>query len=127
MIRKLALGAALCLYTNLALAESHLEATSLMAKPVYCSNTPDDGKAIFYGFTLLGMKPLIAFTGSSYTKEGFTFPSDYYIMYNMEDNLIAILQKGDSGNTCIITGASKAWISFDSEELSESVLDMFRE
>lgn len=124
MLKTLAAIAIGCLCASSALSE---DVTALLAKPVNCANTIEDGKGLFYGFYQLGLKPIMAFTGSSYTKEGFTFASTYYIMYNIEDDKIAVLEAGPNGRVCVITGASAAWVSFDGDELSESILDMIRE
>lgn len=124
MFKKLALLLMCFLFTITAPAHSE---TMLMGKPVQCTVDSEVGRGLIFGFYELGLRPILGFIGSSYTTKGFKFPSEYVIMYNTEDNQIVVIETRQDGNICVITGSSNTWLSFDSEELEELLLDIFRE
>ena len=102
------------------------EETDLMAKPIPCADA-EVGRSILYGFYELGLRPIMGFVGTSYTSAGKRYPSDYYILYNPEDNQLAIIEKFINGQICVVTGVSKSWMSFDSEKLEGLIFDMLEE
>ena len=125
MFKKILLAIVSLLYVNTAIAQTN-DKTLLLVKPVHCVDG-ETSRGILLDFYDLGMRPILGFVGNSFTKEGFQFASTYYIMYSVNEDKVVIIEKGSNNNMCIITGASKSWLTFDGEVLEELLLDIFRE
>lgn len=126
MIRyfKYAIIATICLIATVTIAQQFKH--KLYAKPVPCL---EDGPAdeLVLGFYELGLQPLLGFIGTTYSQEGFTFPSEYYIMYNMNNYQIAILERMQNDTVCVITGASEFPVEFDTDKLNQALLGEYKD
>jgi len=126
MIRyfKYAMIAIIGLIATVAIAQQFQH--KLYGKPVPCL---EDGPAdeLVLGFYELGLQPLLGFIGTTYSQEGFPFPSEYYIMYNMNDYQITILERMQNGTVCVITGASKFPVEFDTDKLNQAILGEYKD
>jgi hypothetical protein len=79
----------------------------LYQKPVLCAPTPQDALEMLVQVKKDGMKPLLYFYGNSFNSDASSFKSDFFILFDPEDDQITIVEKQPmNGFTCILSGGT---------------------
>lgn len=89
----------------------------LYSKPVLCAATLQEAMDMLSQIKEDGMKPLMYFRGNSFNGDGSKFNSDFFILYDPEDEQITVVERQDYGMfTCILSGGTGD-VQFDPEEI----------
>ena len=89
----------------------------LYSKPVLCAPTLEEAMEMLSQIKEDGMKPLMYFRGNSFNGDGSKFMSDFFILYDPEDEQVTIVERQDYGMfTCIVSGGTGN-VQFDPEEI----------
>lgn len=89
----------------------------LYSKPVMCAPTLDEAMAMLSQIKKDGMQPLLYFRGNSFNGDGSKFNSDFFVLYDPEDDQVTVVERQDFGMfTCILSGGTGD-VQFDPEEI----------
>ena len=89
----------------------------LYSKPVMCAATLDEAMAMLSQIKKDGMQPLLYFRGNSFNGDGSKFNSDFFVLYDPEDQQVTVVERQDFGMfTCILSGGTGD-VQFDPEEI----------
>ena len=79
----------------------------LYNKPVICAPTLDSAMEMLSQVKKDGMKPLMYFYGNSFNGDGSRFKSDFFVMFDPEDDQVTIVERQPmNGFTCILAGGT---------------------
>ena len=93
----------------------------LYSKPVLCAPTLEEALDMLSQIKVDGMKPLMYFRGNSFNGDGSKFMSDFFILYDPEDEQVTIVERQDFGMfTCIVSGGTGD-VQFDPEEIKSLI------
>ena len=93
----------------------------LYSKPVLCAPTLEEAMDMLSQIKVDGMKPLMYFRGNSFNGDGSKFMSDFFILYDPEDEQVTIVERQDYGMfTCIVSGGTGD-VQFDPEEIKSLI------
>ena len=93
----------------------------LYSKPVLCAPTLEEAMEMLSQIKVDGMKPLMYFRGNSFNGDGSKFMSDFFILYDPEDEQVTIVERQDYGMfTCIVSGGTGD-VQFDPEEIKSLI------
>ena len=93
----------------------------LYSKPVLCAATLEEALDMLSQIKVDGMKPLMYFRGNSFNGDGSKFLSDFFILYDPEDEQVTIVERQDFGMfTCIVSGGTGD-VQFDPEEIKSLI------
>ena len=103
----------------MAFAEETPPQATFFAKPVLC--TPlEKSMDMWAQIKRDDMKPLIGFRGNSFLEDGTKFNVDYFVMYDMKEQEIVVVERQDTGFQCLIAGGTGT-VSFDPEVLRDLI------
>lgn len=95
---------------------------NLFGKPVTCM-TSEEAQEVIEEFYEIGLKPLMGFIGYSQTEWGSKYPSSFYIMYtDGPPPRVVVMERLQSGNTCVLTGNTGSTVEFDTNILDDLLL-----
>ena len=93
----------------------------LYSKPVLCAPTLEEALDMLSQIKVDGMKPLMYFRGNSFNGDGSKFMSDFFILYDPEDEQVTIVERQDFGMfTCIVSGGTGD-VQFDPQEIKSLI------
>jgi len=93
----------------------------LYSKPVLCAPTLEEAMDMLSQIKEDGMKPLMYFRGNSFNGDGSKFMSDFFILYDPEDEQVTIVERQDYGMfTCIVSGGTGD-VQFDPDEIKSLI------
>ena len=93
----------------------------LYSKPVLCAPTLEEALDMLSQIKVDGMKPLMYFRGNSFNGDGSKFMSDFFILYDPEDEQVTVVERQDFGMfTCIVSGGTGD-VQFDPEEIKSLI------
>ena len=93
----------------------------LYSKPVLCAPTLEEAMDMLSQIKVDGMKPLMYFRGNSFNGDGSKFMSDFFILYDPEDEQVTVVERQDFGMfTCIVSGGTGD-VQFDPEEIKSLI------
>ena len=93
----------------------------LYSKPVLCAPTLEEAMDMLSQIKVDGMKPLMYFRGNSFNGDGSKFMSDFFILYDPEDEQVTIVERQDFGMfTCIVSGGTGD-VQFDPQEIKSLI------
>ena len=93
----------------------------LYSKPVLCAPTLEEAMEMLSQIKEDGMKPLMYFRGNSFNGDGSKFMSDFFILYDPEDEQVTIVERQDYGMfTCIVSGGTGD-VQFDPDEIKSLI------
>ena len=94
---------------------------TLYSKPVLCAPTLEEALDMLSQIKVDGMKPLMYFRGNSFNGDGSKFMSDFFILYDPEDEQVTIVERQDYGMfTCIVSGGTGD-VQFDPGEIKSLI------
>lgn len=89
----------------------------LYSKPVLCAPSLEEALDMLSQIKVDGMKPLMYFRGNSFNGDGSKFMSDFFILFDPEDDQVTVIERQDYGMfTCILSGGTGD-VQFDPEEI----------
>ena len=89
----------------------------LYNKPILCAPTLDEAMAMLSQIKKDGMQPLMYFRGNSFNGDASKFNSDFFVLYDPEDDQVTVVERQDFGMfTCILSGGTGD-VQFDPEEI----------
>ena len=93
----------------------------LYSKPVLCAATLQEAMDMLSQIKEDGMRPLMYFRGNSFNGDGSKFNSDFFILYDPEDEQITVVERQDYGMfTCILSGGTGD-VQFDPQEIKSLI------
>lgn len=93
----------------------------LYSKPVICASTENNlNMQMLTQIKADGMNPLMYWRGNSYNEDGTKFTSDFFILFDAEDDQVVVLERQDNGFHCIVSGGTGN-ITFDPQKLSNII------
>ena len=103
---------------NVAMAqETPGPSAPLYNKPVICAPTLESAMEMLSQVKKDGMKPLMYFYGNSFNGDGSGFKSDFFILFDPEDDQVTIVERQPmNGFTCLLAGGTGT-IEFDPEAI----------
>ena len=114
------ISAILCALTLAMCTPVHAEIqTNFLGKPVLCAPIENNMQA-WQQLKDDDMLPLMGFAGNSFLQDGSKFSVNYYVMFDAEEQQVAIVEVQPSGFTCIIAGGTGDVI-FDGDELKDVI------
>ena len=101
--------------------EAESPKAGLYSKPVLCAATLQEAMDMLSQIKVDGMKPLMYFRGNSFNGDGSKFMSDFFILYDPEDEQVTVVERQDFGMfTCIVSGGTGD-VQFDPEEIKSLI------
>lgn len=89
----------------------------LYNKPVICAPTLESAMEMLSQVKKDGMKPLMYFYGNSFNGDGSGFKSDFFILFDPEDDQVTIVERQPmNGFTCLLAGGTGN-VEFDPEAI----------
>ncbi len=88
----------------------------LYNKPVLCGSTLQEAMDMLSQIKSDGMTPLMYFRGNSFNGDNSKFFSDIFILFDPLDDQVTIVERQDSGFTCILSGGTGE-VEFDPGEI----------
>ena len=86
-----------------------------------CAPTLEEALDMLSQIKVDGMKPLMYFRGNSFNGDGSKFMSDFFILYDPEDEQVTVVERQDFGMfTCIVSGGTGD-VQFDPEEIKSLI------
>ena len=73
----------------------------LYNKPVLCANTEQEATDMMQQIKSDGMKPLMYWRGNSFNGDNTKFLSNFFLMYDPDDEQLTVVEQQASGFTCI--------------------------
>lgn len=93
----------------------------LYQKPVLCAPTLEDAMNMLTQVKKDGMKPLMYFYGNSFNGDGSGFKSDFFILFDPEDDQVTIVERQPmNGFTCLLAGGTGN-VEFDPNTIKEII------
>ena len=92
----------------------------LYNKPVLCANTEQEATDMMQQIKEDGMKPLMYWRGNSFNGDNTKFLSNFFLLYDPDDEQLTVVEQQASGFTCIVTGGTGD-VNFNYQEI-ESML-----
>ena len=92
----------------------------LYNKPVLCGDSNQKAIDMLAQIKEDGMKPLMYWRGNSFNGDETKFLSNFFLLYDPNDEQLTVVEQQASGFTCIVTGGTGE-VNFDHNEI-ESLL-----
>lgn len=92
----------------------------LYNKPVLCANTQEEATDMMQQIKEDGMNPLMYWRGNSFNGDDTKFLSNFFLLYDPNDEQLVVVEQQVSGFTCIVTGGTGE-VNFNFQEI-ESML-----
>jgi len=88
----------------------------LYNKPVLCASTEQEAIDMMQQIKEDGMKPLMYWRGNSFNGDETKFLSNFFLLYDPNDEQLTVVEQQVSGFTCIVTGGTGE-VNFDHNEI----------
>lgn len=93
----------------------------LYQKPVLCAPDLQLAMEMLSQVKKDGMKPLMYFYGNSFNGDGSGFKSDFFVMFDPEDDQVTIIERQPmNGFTCLLAGGTGN-VEFDPEVIQSTI------
>lgn len=93
----------------------------LYQKPVLCAPDLELAMEMLTQVKKDGMKPLMYFYGNSFNGDGSGFKSDFFVMFDPEDDQVTIIERQPmNGFTCLLAGGTGN-VEFDPEVIQSII------
>ena len=106
--------------STVAATEINKSIVQLYGKPVPCGDG-DIALEMWEQLYADKLQPLVGFKGNAFRTDGSKHDTMYFVMYDAEDQQIAVVEKMPTGGTCLIAGGTGN-VSFDKEFLNKLIV-----